>query len=642
MNILLVFSRYGTRLRHSGRRTAHAASSHRFSRHRPLHFRVFISVLYAIPCFGYTLGFCYCFSPSNLTHGVAEWLMLLLMQVLLIPLYAAFEAYGIVLALIAPWKKFAPMLKKFATEWFGGKKKRPSAQGETAFTGFKLVQKQGKDAAKRAAEMEAAQEAAASDAGAHWKKLLVGAPAGLPLPLDKALAPVAADADAAFVLFPEVGAAALRAHADRLGVTAVDVAAAALAWVAAVHARETDIMILVEGRRPTLLRLDASPTTTLGALATEAAKQGGAALKNPLPFLDILALGPADWATAERPLPLHLSPKSMRARAKGPSGAAAGAVFTLHVPRAGAVALAFDADAIAPQTASRWAERLARCVLVAPAPAGAPQRPLSEVPLMGLPELHSVVIGANMTAAAHPGLAAPHDATVHAAFEAAAMATPNATALSLAGSGERVTYANLLIRAKALAGALNSLNVLSEDARLVALIFDRSVEMVVAIFGVLFAGAAYLPIEPSFPAARVVEILGESRAPLALVQTASYAALTTAPAEDDGVTPPPPLVLLSDAMGAVRGLDGKFVQSMESAAPLPCGASDLVYVMYTSGTTGKPKGVQVGHGPLMMRTSWMQSAYEVRMMDVVCCTQLSCSHPSPLSHHPSLPRRRCG
>ena len=128
----------------------------------------------------------------------------------------------------------------------------------------------------------------------------------------------------------------------------------------------------------------------------------------------------------------------MRARAKGPSGAAAGAVFTLHVPRAGAVALAFDADAIAPQTASRWAERPARCVLVAPAPAGAPQRPLSEVPLMGLPELHSVVIGANMTAAAHPGLAAPHDATVHAAFEAAAMATPNATALSVAGSGERV------------------------------------------------------------------------------------------------------------------------------------------------------------------------------------------------------------
>ena len=61
---------------------------------------------------------------------------------------------------------------------------------------------------------------------------------------------------------------------------------------------------------------------------------------------------------------------------------------------------------------------------------------------------------------------------------------------------------------------------------------------------------------------------------------------------------------------------------MESAAPLPCGASDLVYVMYTSGTTGKPKGVQVGHGPLMMRTSWMQSAYEVRMMHrrVLCPT----------------------
>ena len=64
--------------------------------------------------------------------------------------------------------------------------------------------------------------------------------------------------------------------------TAVDVAAAALAWVAAVHARETDIMILVEGRRPALLRLDASPTTTLGALATDG-KQAGAALRTRCP-----------------------------------------------------------------------------------------------------------------------------------------------------------------------------------------------------------------------------------------------------------------------------------------------------------------------------------------------------------------------
>ena len=120
--------------------------------------------------------------------------------------------------------------------------------------------------------------------------------------------------------------------------------------------------------------------------------------------------------------------------------------------------------------------------------------------------------------------------------------------------------------------------------------------MVVAIFGVL-RRRRVPPHRAFLPAARVVEIL-ERRAPLALVQAASYAALTT-PAED-GVTPPPPLVLLSDAMGA-RGLDGKFVQSME-AAPLPCGARTS-YVMYTP-DDGEAKGVQVGHGPLMMRTSW--------------------------------------
>lgn len=111
---------------------------------------------------------------------------------------------------------------------------------------------------------------------------------------------------------------------------------------------------------------------------------------------------------------------------------------------------------------------------------------------------------------------------------------------------------------------------------------------------------------------------------LALVQTEEMAALFSPP---DGDHPAPHPVFLVDAFGRLSpaaGLSpvtvyepGGLAGPTEGAGPLQTGADDLVYVMYTSGTTGKPKGVMVEHGPLLMRTAWFQSTYRIGVGDVV-------------------------
>ena len=95
--------------------------------------------------------------------------------------------------------------------------------------------------------------------------------------------------------------------------------------------------------------------------------------------------------------------------------------------------------------------------------------------------------------------------------------------------------------------AIHGLGVLTEASRLVGLLYHRSTEMVVAIFGVIRAGGAYIPIDPDFPAARVAEILAEAgdAVRMSLLQEANFARLC--PAETDAH-----LLLVANAQGQVR------------------------------------------------------------------------------------------
>ncbi|HUQ57173.1 non-ribosomal peptide synthetase [Lentzea sp.] len=154
-------------------------------------------------------------------------------------------------------------------------------------------------------------------------------------------------------------------------------------------------------------------------------------------------------------------------------------------------------------------------------------------------------------------------------FESHAAATPDATAVTFEGA--TVTYAELDARANRVAQLLRGRGVGTES--LVGVVLERGVDLVAALLGVWKAGAAYVPVDPSFPAARVEEML---RGCTAVVDPA-----------------------------AVDGLD-----AFPAAAPaLTTDPDQLAYVIYTSGSTGRPKGVQVTHGGLANFLAYVRSEY---------------------------------
>jgi amino acid adenylation domain-containing protein len=168
------------------------------------------------------------------------------------------------------------------------------------------------------------------------------------------------------------------------------------------------------------------------------------------------------------------------------------------------------------------------------------------------------------------------DKCVHDLLEAQALRTPEKTAVICR---DRVlTYRALWEKARRLAVRLRRLGVGPETV--VAIMMDRSLDMVVALLSVLKAGGAYLPLDPGFPAERIAFMLKDSDARVVLTQrslkdrVASSAAMVVCLDEPD--------------------LGDEATDSTETLAT-DQSASSLAYLMYTSGSTGTPKGVMVEH-----------------------------------------------
>lgn len=396
-------------------------------------------------------------------------------------------------------------------------------------------------------------------------------------------------------------------------VSNIEVAAATLTWVAAVHTREHDCSVLVDCGA--VLRLHASGEQRLMELIVEASSQLERAAEHVLPFEELLRCAPSGWTSARPPFLLHVTRGAER-----PAVLEAAVTLQLWADKKGERArLFFDPRFFSRVEATHWAERMEH-TLSAPT-----EQPLQARSLMGPAEAQQVVVEFNRTAAPFPN--SPGADTLQAQLRRACGLHKGAVALRMVGDGdalapvEEVSYADFARRTSLLAMGCAKLGLVSASHRLVGLIFERSIEMVVAVFGVLKLGAAYLPIEPSTPAACVGLMLDETRSKLCLLQAAQLADVVPVHCSCS--------LYIADAAGRLRGLLPSSCIDRGPNEPtttpsgederhaLPCGGNDLAYVMYTSGTTGKPKGVEVTHGPLLMRVAWMQRTYDVGVGDVV-------------------------
>ena len=199
-----------------------------------------------------------------------------------------------------------------------------------------------------------------------------------------------------------------------------------------------------------------------------------------------------------------------------------------------------------------------------------PDQCISRLSLVTNGERHRVLELWNATATAYP-----RDARLDELFEQQAVRTPEA--LAVTGAGEQLTYAALNARAAQLGRDLRALGVGPET--LVGILLERSVGMVVAMLGILKAGAAYVPLDPEYPARRLAFLIQDAAIGVLLTQRRLAGTLP-----DAG-----PRVLYLDA-------DGASVTAAGAAAPArSAGAEGLAYVIYTSGSTGTPKGVAVSH-----------------------------------------------
>ncbi|MER5638838.1 amino acid adenylation domain-containing protein [Kitasatospora sp. NPDC002227] len=161
-------------------------------------------------------------------------------------------------------------------------------------------------------------------------------------------------------------------------------------------------------------------------------------------------------------------------------------------------------------------------------------------------------------------------------------ATPEATALV---QGEvRFSYRELDTRARALASRLRALG--AGPDTVVGVCLERSPELPVALLGVVYAGAAYLPLDPDYPIERLRYMLTDSGAPLLLTGQGTA---------DLGELP------------GVQRLPVELAELTGESEPLtPPHGENTAYVIYTSGSTGRPKGVAMSHRALVNRLAWAQ------------------------------------
>ncbi|MFJ6615805.1 amino acid adenylation domain-containing protein [Streptomyces sp. NPDC091289] len=434
---------------------------------------------------------------------------------------------------------------------------------------------------------------------AHWREALAGLPDQLELPSDRPRPPVATSAgDTVPFALDATAHEALRRLARAHGATVFMTVQAGLAALLTRHGCGTDIPLgtPVAGRdddataglvgfftNTVVLRTDTSGDPSFGDLLDRVRATTLAAYEHDaLPFDHLVeALNPAR-SLARHPLfqtmlawqsiadgPVPLGPDTTARLTAVPSGTAK---FDLtlnagELPGGGIGGfLEFRTDLFDRSTAQALADRLARLLTAA---AERPGTPVGLLPVLGDDEVHRALVEAN--GVNHDR---PVPLTLAEVYGVAARRHPERTAVSCEGAS--LTYAELSSRAQSLARLLAARGI--GPGSIVALALPRSPDLVAGLLAVSLAGAAYLPMDPDYPADRLAYMLDDAR-PAALITDAATAGQL--PAHEL------PLITVDEAAGFP---DGPLDQADRTR---PLSPQDPAYVIYTSGSTGRPKGVVV-------------------------------------------------
>jgi amino acid adenylation domain-containing protein len=250
--------------------------------------------------------------------------------------------------------------------------------------------------------------------------------------------------------------------------------------------------------------------------------------------------------------------------------------------------LGYDTELFDPATVERMAAHFQR--LLEGVAADARQRP-ALLPLLTPAEQTQLLTGWNDTRRAYAA-----DACVHELVEAQAAERPASLAFTCGDA--RLTYGELNERANRLARYLRAAGVRAEDP--VCILLERSPELAIAALGVLKAGAAYVPLDPSYPQDRLSFMLADAGAK-ALLTRERLAELLRGGADCRTI--------------CLDREDGEIARQEGDNLPTRSTPANLAYVIYTSGSTGRPKGVQVSHGALLNLVNWHRDVYGVAPAD---------------------------